>query len=209
MVSRATVALCSWLIFIGVSIAFEAGFLSSFDRQAELRVHTTAPPDLSGLMNALSFLGSSWSVAALALGCAGFCLAQNARWGAAFVVACPAGASLLDAAFKQVMHRHRPHLWPHAAVLNSYSFPSGHATLNTAFFTGATFMVWRLIGPRAGWGATAASVVLVAGIGFSRIYLGVHWPSDVGAGFALGLGWVFILAIGGEPKLERRRTRSN
>jgi membrane-associated phospholipid phosphatase len=106
---------------------------------------------------------------------------------------------------KTLIHRHRPHLWSHAAIINSYSFPSGHATVSTAFFAGTTYAVWKLVGRRAGVCAMILSAILVSGIGFSRIYLGVHWPSDVVAGYALGLGWVLLLIVVAEPRLSGRR----
>jgi membrane-associated phospholipid phosphatase len=193
-------ALLCALIFTGLTLAFRAGDLSAVDRQTELQIHMDLHGSLNGIMAALTSVGASWPMAVLALGCAIFCLLQSGPWLAALVLTCPAGASVLDTAFKHLIHRQRPHLWPHAAVLNSYSFPSGHATLSSAFFTGATYAIWKLAGPTRGRVAAIVSIALVAGIGFSRVYLGVHWPSDVLAGFALGLGWAFLLIVIAESR---------
>lgn len=206
-VFRATAAaLFCALAFSCLTLALEEASLTTLDRQAELRVHAGTPSGLLYLMNALSFIGASWPMAVLTLTCAIFCLQKRAPWAAGFVAACPTGASLLDTALKHLIHRHRPHLWPHAAILNSYSFPSGHATISSAFFAGTTYVVWKLMGRRVGQFATAVSTIFIIGIGFSRVYLGVHWPSDVIAGYALGLGWVFILMVITESLMNRTVT---
>lgn len=186
--------LCS-LLFAGVAVALAVGTLAAPDRRTELLVHTTAPGDWHGLMTALSLLGSTGSIAVLALVCAAYFLQRRLTWASAFVVACPAGAGVMDTVLKHLFQRQRPHLWPHAAIINSYSFPSGHATISSAFFAGVCLTVWRLWGPRIGSLVAVVAVVLVGGIGLSRIYLGVHWPSDVIAGYALGLAWVALLLV--------------
>jgi undecaprenyl-diphosphatase len=92
---------------------------------------------------------------------------------------------------KHAFSRARPELWPRE-VLASYALPSGHALTSIAVFG----MLGVLLGRRRpGARATAAVAVtlLAAGIGLSRIYLGVHWPSDVVAGWLLGGA---LLAIG-------------
>jgi membrane-associated phospholipid phosphatase len=196
-------ALLCALTFAGLTVAFKVGAVSSVDRQTELQIHADLHGSLNGIMTALTSVGASWPMAVLALACAALCLLQSSLKLAGLVLTCPAGASVLDTAFKNLIDRQRPHLWPHAAVLNSYSFPSGHATLSAAFFAGTTYAIWKLMGPRRGQVSAIISTALIAGIGFSRIYLGVHWPSDVLAGYALGLGWALVLVIVSES-LETR-----
>lgn len=181
------------LTLIGFTVAVEGGLVSQADRRVELLVHADVTPHLYGLMTALSFIGSSGSIAVLAFACVVFYLRSGDRWSAAFIAACPTGAGILDTALKDLFQRVRPHLWPHAAIIHSYSFPSGHATIGSAFLAGVAYAAWKLYGRRIGALAASLCALLAAGIGFSRVYLGVHWPSDVLAGFALGLAWVFIL----------------
>ena len=185
-----------------LTLGVESGSVSAADRRIELTIHTHAPDTLSGAMNALSFIGSTGSLAVLALVFAAYCLKRRTPRAAGFVVVSLVGASLIDMGLKVLVHRPRPHLWAHAAFLGSFSFPSGHATGSAAFFSGTTLAAWRLCGARAGRVVGAPAIVLVTGIGFSRIYLGVHWPSDVIAGFALGLTWVFLLFLSGPRGLQ-------
>ena len=185
-----------------LTLGVESGSLTVADRRIELAIHTYASDNLIGAMTALSFIGSTVSLAVLALVCAAYCVARRTPRAAGFVVASPLGASLIDTGFKLLVHRPRPHLWAHAAVLGSFSFPSGHATGSAAFFSGTTLAAWRLFGTRAGWVVGVPAVTLVIGIGFSRVYLGVHWPSDVIAGYALGLTWVFLLFLSGPRGLQ-------
>lgn len=103
------------------------------------------------------------------------------RWLLATVLA----GTLLNLALKQVFAAPRPDLLPHLDIVNSYSFPSGHAAGNMIFF-GALALLAQL---RAGYALAAAMIVL---IGVSRVWLGVHWPSDVLAGWIEGLGWLAL-----------------
>ncbi len=66
-----------------------------------------------------------------------------------------------------------------------------------------SYAIWKLWGPRVGAIAAAVSGVLVLGIGFSRVYLGVHWPFDVVAGYAMGLGWALLLIALAQSWLRR------
>lgn len=181
------------VILVAFTAAVETQSVSGSDRRFELLVHADLPGYLFGLMTALSFIGASGSIAVLAFVCVVLYLRSGDRWAGTIIAACPTGAGILDTALKDLFQRNRPHLWTHAAIVHSYSFPSGHATISSAFFAGLTYIAWRCYGPRSSMLTGLLCGVLVAGIGFSRVYLGVHWPSDVLAGYALGLAWVFAL----------------
>jgi undecaprenyl-diphosphatase len=98
------------------------------------------------------------------------------------------GGTLLNLILKQIFAAPRPDLLPHLDIVHSYSFPSGHAAGNMMFF-GALAM---LAGRRWAYGAGGAMIAL---IGASRVWLGVHWPSDVMAGWIEGLGWLVLCAV--------------
>lgn len=102
-----------------------------------------------------------------------------ARWFALVM----AGGTLLNLGLKQIFAAPRPDLLPHLDIVHSYSFPSGHSAGNMMLF-GAL----ALLADRAA--AYVAAGIAIALIGVSRVWLGVHWPSDVLAGWIEGLGWL-------------------
>lgn len=90
-----------------------------------------------------------------------------------------------NAYLKHVFERARPRLFEEVATLHSYSFPSGHATAAIAIYGMIAFVVGRLA-PRLRLLAAGGALALAVSIGISRIYLGVHWVTDVLAGYAAG-----------------------
>lgn len=89
--------------------------------------------------------------------------------------------------------RPRPDLVPHEAYVYSASFPSGHSTMSTAAFLTLAMLVASLESRRRSKAlALVLAGLVVVGVGFSRVYLGVHWPSDVLAGWCLGALWAFV-----------------
>ncbi|MFD1107654.1 phosphatase PAP2 family protein [Sphingobium olei] len=120
------------------------------------------------------------------------------RRSAIWLVLTIAGGTLLNLALKQIFAAPRPDLLPHLDIVHTYSFPSGHAAGNMMFF-GALAL---LAGSTRAYVAAAVMILL---IGASRIWLGVHWPSDVTAGWIEGLGWLafcrlWLPARGGEKE---------
>ena len=116
-------------------------------------------------------------------------LAWFGRWRSALWLALPiAFGTALNLVLKQIFAAPRPDLLPHLDIVHSYSFPSGHAAGNMMIF-GALAM---LAGTRRAFAAAAAMIAL---IGVSRVWLGVHWPSDVSAGWIEGAGWLALCSI--------------
>jgi undecaprenyl-diphosphatase len=76
---------------------------------------------------------------------------------------------------------------------SGFGFPSGHAMNSTVVFGALALIVWRLWGPRAGAAALALSLALVVLVGSSRIYLGVHWTTDMLGGFFAGAAFLLVL----------------
>jgi membrane-associated phospholipid phosphatase len=120
------------------------------------------------------------------------------RW-AAYLAITSVGGVLLNQLLKLHYLRQRPEL--SAAVLDAmgYSFPSGHAMSGTIILGALAYLAARSIREwRSKSAALAALATLALAIGISRLYLGVHWTSDVGAGFAAGLLWVTATTTGYE-----------
>jgi undecaprenyl-diphosphatase len=109
-------------------------------------------------------------------------------------------------ATKAFFGRPRPDLVPHDVYVYSGSFPSGHSTMSTAAFLTLAMLVASLEMKRRNKAlAYTLAALVVAGVGFSRVYLGVHWPSDVLAGWCLGAGWALVgwlalRAMGGQAR---------
>ncbi|MDX3885955.1 MAG: phosphatase PAP2 family protein [Sphingomonas sp.] len=103
---------------------------------------------------------------------------------AGLFLAIVAGGALLVLLLKSAIGRPRPDLLPHQDIVRSASMPSGHAANNLIVWLAAA----RLWSPAWGW--TAAALALALATGLSRVMLSVHWPSDVAAGWAIGLLWV-------------------
>jgi len=108
-----------------------------------------------------------------------------------------AGVSILAQISSQLLKgfydRPRPLLVPHGSFVYSQSFPSGHSTLAAATYLTLATLIASLEPQRSTKILVyCVAAVVVLAVGFSRIYLGVHWPSDVLAGWCLGAGWAFV-----------------
>lgn len=102
-------------------------------------------------------------------------------------------AQVSSEALKAFYDRPRPALVPHGSIVYSQSFPSGHSALSAAAFLTLATLIASLEPHRSVKVMTyAVASLLVVAVGFSRIYLGVHWPTDVLAGWCLGSAWAFV-----------------
>lgn len=94
---------------------------------------------------------------------------------------------------KGLFSRPRPDLVPHEVYVYTGSFPSGHSTMSTAAFLTLAMLIASLEMKRRSKAlALTLAALIVVSVGFSRVYLGVHWPSDVLAGWCLGAGWALV-----------------
>lgn len=129
---------------------------------------------------------------------------------AALFVAANVGAAAASMALKHLLDRPRPPIPDRLVVVDNPAFPSGHATQAAAFFGATALLVLLSAGPSRRKIAVivcAAAVTLV--VGASRIYLGVHWTSDVVGGYLLAAGWLAALTIAATTQVwHRRRSRS-
>jgi undecaprenyl-diphosphatase len=139
-------------------------------------------------------LGSVVVVTLLTLGAVVVLLARRARGDALQVVAAALGSAAWVGVLKHLLGRDRPTAVPRLVEVAGFSFPSGHTLTAAAVYATLAIVVGRRL--PAGWarGALLAlTLVLVGAVAASRVYLGVHYPSDVLAGVLFGLGWAFLL----------------
>jgi magnesium-transporting ATPase (P-type)/membrane-associated phospholipid phosphatase len=149
---------------------------------------------LTHVMEYLTYLGNPWVVSSLAV-VIGLLLRWRTKSWRPFIllVVTIAGAGLLDLLIKALVARARPELDWRLVAEWGYAFPSGHTAV-AAFYGSLAYLVsknhttWR--GKVMVW---TAAVILIALIGFSRVYLGVHWPTDVLGGAALAAFWLSLL----------------
>lgn len=182
--------------------------ITVLDRTVARTLHEHAVPWFTTLMVVLTTLGSTWLLVPLSVAVTA-ALAWRGRWGEGLVlVTATSGAAFLNAMLKLLIQRPRPEFVEPLVTVGGYSFPSGHSSAAAAFF-----MTLGLLA--AGWvrrwetrvyvllGAIGAILL----VGFSRLYLGVHYLSDVLAGFALGALWA-VVAVTAAVILQRALSSS-
>ncbi len=183
--------------FFNIASEVTEGDTSVLDRRILLALRNPANPtdpigsrSFEEAMRDVTALGGFTVITLVTVvGCVMFLLHRRARHALIF-----AGTVLLAQVSGQLLKTHydrpRPDLVPHGSYVYSASFPSGHSTLSAAMYLTLAMLVASLELHR---GAKVMVYFLAAGlvlsIGFSRVYLGVHWPSDVLAGWSLGAAW--------------------
>lgn len=105
-----------------------------------------------------------------------------------FFVAAVGGVTVVMELIKHLVLRPRPELYPWLVSETGYSFPSGHAAGDLSFFL-ALFLIIELRWPHLRWPLAAVGLVWIFVVGVSRIYLQIHYPTDIIAGWLLGLVW--------------------
>jgi membrane-associated phospholipid phosphatase len=156
------------------------------------------------VMRVITWLGSSWVVVPLAVTVVVALLIVRRRWLALFVTLSVSGASLLSVLAKDVIRRERPPIDIRLQQSVSFSFPSGHSTQAAATYIAFAIVV-TVLSPSRVLRAVAwlAATLIVFLVGVSRVYLGMHWATDVLGGWMLGSLWVAGLTIALAP-LETR-----
>jgi membrane-associated phospholipid phosphatase len=151
-----------------------------------LAVHDTASPFLDRLAMRLTPLGVFWGVfpASVAIG---LWLLYRRNWRSLlYLVVTLLGSAAINHGAKLLFHRERPHLWEVFSPELDYAFPSGHAMSS---MTLAAVLVVLLWGKPWNWLAAIGGGLFVVAIGWTRLYLGMHFPSDILGGWLLALGW--------------------
>ena len=184
-----------------------------FDRAVLLWIDAHSPGGLDGPMRLVTALGYYWVVfPLLAVAVLAFYL-KGWRLSATLLLVSTLGSSLLTTVLKAVFGRARPEVFDSGYVASFYSFPSGHATVAVGFYGALTLILAYRLRGFARWAAVVGGVSLVLLIGFSRLYLGVHYPTDVLAGYLaaplwlISVGTVYVawLSLRGLRAAEARR----
>jgi undecaprenyl-diphosphatase len=161
-----------------------------FDAPILLAVHGMATPAMDRFAVLMSKLGYLWGVVPLDIGIfAWLAWRRRFRDGLFFGLAV-LGSMTLDLVAKFHFARVRPSLWLSLAPENTFSFPSGHAMGSATLAVALILLVWPT---RWGWLTLIGSSLFVVLVGLSRVYLGVHYPSDILAGWMAGTAWVVAI----------------
>jgi undecaprenyl-diphosphatase len=183
--------------------------LTVIDSDVAQWLHAHATPPVTTAMLAISFLGSFRMVTAIAL-CTALLLVWRRHWYRllALVLTVPGGA-VLNGLLKSAFRRGRPMFDDPILVLTTYSFPSGHAMAATILYgLLAAYAVWHIRQWRSRMLVAVVAGVLIVLVGFSRIYLGVHYLSDVLGGTAAGTAWLALCLTAVETMRRRRSQRA-
>lgn len=179
-----------------------------FDETVATYFHERATPAMITTMKAISFFGSSAFIIPVTVLIAISLWWRRKMYALASVVLVVGGGTLLNLAIKQAIHRHRPVFAHPIATLSSYSFPSGH-TMDSTLLYGllAVFFAMSARSAAAKLAGFIAAGVVVALVGLSRIYLGLHYLTDVLGAMAAGVAWLALCLTAVELHRHRKVAR--
>jgi membrane-associated phospholipid phosphatase len=159
-------------------------------------LHGQATDPLTDLFQTITFLGNFVTLLAVTLVAVALLWRRREWTDALFVALAFAGGQVLSNGIKLGFRRERPFFPDPLATESTFSFPSGHALVSLTVYGALALVLARHLA--SAWHRAllfAGTAVLVLAIGFSRLYLGVHFLSDVLAGFAAGLAWLCVLYV--------------
>ncbi|KQO12404.1 phosphatase PAP2 family protein [Paenibacillus sp. Leaf72] len=187
-------ALASFVLFISIGLSVQTELVRMLDQEVIHYIQLFHAPIWTSIMKFLSFIGSVYIVSLLAVPITLFLLLvwKSRRETIVFLTAV-IGSALLNLGLKLLFQRARPSL--NAIIVEAgYSFPSGHSMSAFTFYGIVTYLCWRHIPlEQARIWLLAFSSIMIASIGISRIYLGVHYPSDVVGAYLISLVWLIVV----------------
>ncbi|HUQ19051.1 MAG TPA: phosphatase PAP2 family protein [Gemmatimonadaceae bacterium] len=200
-------AFCTWA-FSEIAETVMAGGTQGFDENILRWLHARHTHALDAAMIEITALGTGTVVLMIVCVAALFLTLTKHKYSAMLLLVATAGGILLDLILKLRFDRPRPHVFEWGTNAVSSSFPSGHAMSATIVYSTVAYLAARLqTRVWARWATMLLAVILIFLICLSRLYLGVHYPSDVIAGVVIGLAWAgFCMAtLEAMQKFSRRR----
>ena len=205
-----------WVVSFVVGVA-SAEIVSSFgdwdhgfawERAMLTSIHTPLPRAIDALMMVFPWFGTNISlIPAVAGVCWWLWVKKGERRYAIRLAVVQLGSYLLNPSLKALFDRDRPDLFPRRGWYGWSSYPSGHAIASVSVLITLAIIIQRLTGKR--WGFYAFIPIMLASL-YSRMYLGVHWPTDVFSGVLVGAVWLFatMYAFRGEAAKKIRASDS-
>lgn len=171
---------------------------STIDNNFELWIHSLANPALDLFFYCFTTLGGFAGISIMTVVSFGFLFWKRHFYSAILLLLAVGGGLLINQVLKELFRRPRPELWSSTfPEPTSFSFPSGHSTLSLCFFGIIIWIVFHLLKSwRLKIGLAALLVFCILMVGLSRIYFGVHYPTDVVGGYLAGGFWLLLLVSG-------------
>jgi undecaprenyl-diphosphatase len=194
MARLALVTVLALILFVWLAREVTRGDAMRLDTPIRNAVHARSSPPLTGMMRGVSLIGSEVVLVPIGVILVWRLVAAKRRRAAVVFGVAALGAEALDQIMKLLFYRPRPEPFFGLASPITHSFPSGHAMVSCCFF-GVLAMILAAREPSRARRISifAAAAILVALMGFSRVYLGFHYPTDVLAGYAAAVVWLAVV----------------
>lgn len=197
LVAGVALILAAGLLFAELADRVMEGETQAFDDAVLLWLHERASTRLTGIALDVTALGAGMVVWLVVIVASVFLWSTRHRYSAVLLWVAMAGAGLINSTLKAFFARPRPQLFEwRTPYVGESSFPSGHSMGSAVAYLTLAYMVARLETSRGLriFTYVVAAIIIVA-VGISRMYLGVHYPSDVMAGWAMGVAWMLFCAL--------------
>jgi undecaprenyl-diphosphatase len=194
MARLALVTVLALILFVWLAREVTRGDAMRLDTPIREAVHARSSPPLTAMMRGVSLIGSEVVLVPIGVILVWRLVAAKRRRAAVVFGVAALGAEALDQIMKLLFYRPRPEPFFGLASPITHSFPSGHAMVSCCFF-GVLAMILAAREPSRARRISifAAAAILVALMGFSRVYLGFHYPTDVLAGYAAAVVWLAVV----------------
>lgn len=180
-------------VFVARSLLWD--WLLPFEESCLLTLKAWANPTLDRYMTAITWLAQGEITIPILIVSGGILVYRNEAVVALVLAIGLSGSWLLNGIFKSFFRRKRPDLWASSKRPMDYSYPSGHAMSAISFYGLLAASLTHCLSLPLGLTASLAAS-LTLGVGFSRVYLGVHWPTDVLSGWVAGGIWLAACLYG-------------
>ena len=201
----AWLSICALTLYLLASLSEEVLAQKSFalDTSILLYIHQFSNPILDTLMISITRIGDPRTVVPVTLIVFFLLWWRRYRLEAQVFALNAVGGAVLSDVLKLAFSKSRPELWPQLISETTFSYPSGHALGSMVLYGFLAYLLATLY-PQYSKAFYAIATVLILAIGFSRLYLGVHWPTDIVAGYGIGFLWVTVCIT--LMRIRKRRT---
>lgn len=197
-----SILLCSFIVIFAIIASFHESHIGKwFDTEVYVAIISTKSHIMTSFFTAITRIGEVSTIVVLSLLLLGYLLIKKRHLAALFFTIVMILAGSLNPLLKNIFDRERPSIL-RLVDIGGFSFPSGHAMGATAFFGSVIFLALRKLKKAAKYTIVVLSTLLIVLIATSRIYLGVHYPTDVIAGISAGMACILVTQLMLHPKLH-------